>query len=196
MASNKSRVNFIFACIVAVLGLTAAGTIYKNLNSPAGRPAAASETAASRMPADHPSPENIEKLMALQQQIAGDPQNPDYLAQIANLYYDLQKYDKAIEYYQQSLNFRPGDASVETDLATSFHYLGQSDKALEILDKVLEYQPGFAQAMFNKGVILAHAKNDVQGAIEVWDELLRADPDFSQKADLQQMIHQLKTADR
>jgi tetratricopeptide (TPR) repeat protein len=196
MASNKSLVNFIFACIVAVLGLTAAGAIYKNLNSPAGRPAAIPETAASQMPADHPSPEIIEKLMALQQQIAGDPQNPDYLAQMANLYYDMQKYDKAIEYYQQSLNIRPGDASVETDLAASFHYLGQSDKALETLDKILEYQPGFPQAMFNKGVILAHAKNDVQGAIKVWDDLLQTNPDFSQKANLQQMIRQLKTADR
>ncbi len=196
MASNKSLVNFIFACIVAVLGLTAAGAIYKNLNAPAGRPVAAPETAAARMPADHPSPENIEKLMALQQQIAEDPQNPDYLTETGNLYYDLQKYDKAIEYYQQSLNIRPGDAGVETDLAISFHYLGQSDKALETLDKVLEYQPGFPLAMFNKGVILAQAKNDVQGAIEVWDELLQTDLDFSQKDDLQQMIHQLKTAGR
>lgn len=196
MASSKSLVNFIFAGIVVVLGVTAAGAIYKNLSSPTNSPAAASETAASQMPANHPSPETIEKLMSLQQQIAEDPQNPDYLAQIANLYYDLQKYDKAIEFYQQSLNVRPGDARVETDLATSFHYLGQSDKALEALDKVLQYQPGFPQAMFNKGIILAHAKNDVQGAIKVWEDLLQTDPAFSQKADLEQMINQLKTADR
>jgi hypothetical protein len=49
--------------------------------------------------------------------------------------------------------------------------------------------------MFNKGVILAHAKNDIQGAIKVWEDLLRIDPAFSQQADLQQMINQLKTAD-
>lgn len=196
MSSKKSRVNFIFACIVIVLGLTAVLAIYRNLNTPAGKPAAASETAAGQMPADHPSPENVERLMALQQQIADDPQNTDYLTQIANLYYDLRKYDRAIEFYQQSLDIRPGEAGVETDMATSFHYLGQSDKALETLDKVLQYQPGFPQAMFNKGVILAHAKNDVQGAIKVWEDLLQTDPAFSQQADLQQMINQLKTAER
>lgn len=196
MSSNKALVNVFFACIVVILGLTAVIAIYRSLNAPAGKSAATSETAASQMPADHPSPENVEKLMALQQQIAENPQNPDYLTQIANLYYDLRIYDRAIEFYQRSLDIRPGDAGVETDMATAFHYLGQSDKALETLDKVLQYQPGFSQAMFNKGVILAHAKNDVPGALKVWEDLLRTDPAFSKQADLQQLINQLKTSGR
>lgn len=196
MASNKSRVNFAFACIVAVLGLTAVREIYLNRGSSEGLRSAGREPEGIQLPENHPSPEAIETLMALDQKIAEDPQNADYRTQIANLYYDLGQYEKAADFYQQSLDIRPGDPGVETDLAACFNYLGQIDKALETLDKVLQYHAGFPQAMFNKGVVLAHEKKDVQGAIRIWEDLLRLDPAFSQKAELQQKINQLKASVR
>ena len=72
------------------------------------------------------------------------------------------------------------------------HYIGQSDKALETLDAVLGYSPGFAQAMFNKGIILANAKKDTKGAIRIWEDLLRSNPDYPQRSELEQRIRQLK----
>ena len=134
--------------------------------------------------------------MDLGQKIAEDPQNADYRTQMANIYFDLGQFDKAADFYQQSLEISPGVPSVETDLATCYHYLGQVDKALETLDKVLQYRPGFPQAMFNKGIILAYEKNDVQGAIRIWEDLSRSDPAFSQKAELEQKIRQLKAANQ
>ena len=203
MASNKSHINFAFACIIAVLGLTAVRGIYINHSSSAHLSTTADhlsdtarESAGIQLPENHPSPEAVETLMALEQKISEDPQNADYRTQIANLYYDLGQFDKAADFYQQSLNIRPGDPSVETDLATCFNYLGRIDKALETLDKILQYRPRFPQAMFNKGIILARGKNDVQGAIRIWEDLLRIDPDFSQKADLEQKINQLKASVR
>jgi tetratricopeptide (TPR) repeat protein len=231
MASNKSRVNFAFACIVAVLGLTAVREIYINHIAPGNlrgsadnlrgsadnlrgsadnlrgsadnlRGSADNRGGAGRVPAgmqlpeNHPSPEAIERLMALEQKAAEDPQNADYRTQIANLYYDLGQFDKAADFYQQSLDIRPGAPGVETDLAACFNYLGQIDRALETLNRVLQHHPGFPQAMFNKGIILAHGKNDVQGAIRIWEDLLRRDPTFSQKAGLEQKINQLKASVR
>jgi tetratricopeptide (TPR) repeat protein len=196
MASNKPRVNFAFACIVAVLGLTAAREIYINRGSSDRLQRAGREPEGIQLPENHPSPEAIETLMALDQKIAEDPQNADYRTQIANLYYDLGQYEKAVDFYQQSLDIRPGDPDVETDLAACFNYLGRIDKALETLDRVLQYHPGFPQAMFNKGVVLAYGKKDVQGAIRIWEDLLRLDPAFSQKAELQQKIDQLKASVR
>lgn len=208
MDSNKSRVNFAFALIVVLLGLAGVRTIYVNLNSSAQlrttanrpplaadvKPAADRYSDGSQLPADHPPTEAAQMLMALQQKIDQDPQNVELLTQIANLYYDLGQYDKAADFYQQSLNIRPGAADIETDLATCFHYLGQEDKSLEILEKVLQYQPGFPQAMFNKGAVLVYGKNDVQGALRIWEELLRSDPAFSQQVDLEQQINKLKTS--
>jgi tetratricopeptide (TPR) repeat protein len=125
---------------------------------------------------------------------AGDPQNPEYLTQIANLYYDIGQYDKSVDFYQRSLVLRPQDPNVETDLAACFHYLGQDDKALETLDRVLKYSPGFAQAMFNKGIVLIGGKKDIEGGIRVWEDLLRDNPNYPQKAELEQRINRLKGA--
>jgi tetratricopeptide (TPR) repeat protein len=196
MATNKSRINIVFACIVAILGLTAAREIYLNHFASANQPAATRESAGVQLPENHPSPEAVERLMDLGQKIAEDPQNADYRTQMANIYFDLGQFDKAADFYQQSLEISPGVPSVETDLATCYHYLGQVDKALETLDKVLQYRPGFPQAMFNKGIILAYEKNDVQGAIRIWEDLSRSDPAFSQKAELEQKIRQLKAANQ
>jgi tetratricopeptide (TPR) repeat protein len=113
---------------------------------------------------------------------------------LANLYYDNGEYEKAAAAYQESLNLHPQDPGVETDLATCYYNLGQEDKALEILDRVLKYRPGFSQAMFNKGIVLISGKKDIKGGIAIWEELLRLDPVFAQKAELEQKIHQLKAS--
>ena len=196
MALKKSSINLVFACIVAVLGLTAAREIYINRGFATGQPAAARESAVAQLPENHPSPESIERLLALEKVAAEDPQNADYRVQIANLYYDLGQFEKAADFYQQSLDIRPGDPAIGTDLATCFYNLGQSDKSLEMLNQVLQHRPGFPQAMFNKGIVLAYGKNDAQGAIRIWENLLSLDPAFSQEAELEQRINKLRSSIR
>ena len=144
------------------------------------------------MPANNPPIDAAERLAALEKMSAQDPQNPDHQTQVANLYYDLGQYEKAADFYERSLKLRPKDPNAETDLAVCLHYIGQSDKALETLDAVLGYSPGFVQAMFNKGVILASAKKDTKGAINIWEDLLRSNPNYPQRSELEQRIRQLK----
>jgi len=134
------------------------------------------------------------KLAALEEMAAKDPQNADIRTQIGNIHYDLNQFEKAIEFYQQSLKIHPKDPNVETDLATCFHYLGQHDKALEIMDKVLSYSPNYSQAMFNKGIVLISGKKDIKAGIAVWEELLRLNPGFDRKADIEKTIRQLKAS--
>jgi len=192
---TKSGLNIIFALIVAGLLITAASFIYLNSGLEMRR---SSPEAGSNQPSGNPdSNETIGKqLSALEQMSSREPQNPGYPAQIANIYYDAGDYQKAIGYYQRSLDLRPKDPNIETDLATCFHYLGQHDRALEILNKVLEYSPGFPQALFNKGIVLVNGKNDVRAGIEVWEDLLRLNPDFPKRAEVEQRINQLKASIR
>jgi tetratricopeptide (TPR) repeat protein len=167
-----------------------------NLNRPKVRSAAAQPPMSGQLPENHPSAEIANRLMSLEQLAAKDPQNADYRTEIANIYYDLGQFDKAADFYRQSLNLRPQNPGVETDLATCLHYLGESDKALAMLDRVLKYSPDFPQALLNKGVVLLSGKNDAQGAIKVWEALLRSDPNFPQKAELEQRIKELKASIR
>jgi tetratricopeptide (TPR) repeat protein len=193
---SRSRVNFVFACIVFVLAVTAAASVYVHSERPVVQQAANEGSAGSPLPENHPDIDISQRIAALNQMIAADPKNADYQTQIANLYYDLGQYKPASEHYMQSLDLHPGNPNVETDLAVCFHYLGQDDKALQTLDDVLTYNPGFSQALFNKGIILINGKKDVKAGISAWEELLRTNPSFAQKAELEQKINELKGSTR
>jgi cytochrome c-type biogenesis protein CcmH/NrfG len=188
MALSRSSINLILGIIVAALAITAVTAIYLNPSQPEIR----SQTAEAQVPEKSPPVDLPNRVAALEQMAAREPQNSEYPAQIGNLYYDAGEYSKAVDYYRQSLKIRPRDPSVETDLATCFHYLGQEDRALEILDNVLSYSPGFTQAKFNKGIVLIEGKKDVKDGIAVWEDLLRSDPNYGQRAQLEQKIRQLK----
>jgi tetratricopeptide (TPR) repeat protein len=192
MALSKSSINLIFGIAVVVLGITAGTFIYLNSNQRDMQP----RTADVQPTEKRPPLDLANRVTALEQMIAREPQNPDYPTQIGNLYYDAGEYGKAADYYRRSLSIRPRDPNVETDLATSLHYLGQDDKALELLDNVLSYKPSFSQAKFNKGIVLAEGKKDLKNGIAVLEDLMRSDPVYGQQAGLEQRIQQLKAAAR
>jgi len=189
---GKSAVNFTFACLVLILAAIAAASYFINSERPAVQPTATEGSTSGSLPKDHPDINVSQQITALNQMIAKDPNNPALQAQMGNLYYDIGQYETAANHYQRSLDLRPKNPNVETDLAVCLHYLGQDDRALEILDKILAYSPGFTQAMFNKGVILTSRKKDVKAGISVWEDLLRMHPDYAQRDELEQRIDQLK----
>ena len=194
MRNEKRRVNLIFGCVVGLLAATSVTSMLLERNRPPIREAAMPDLPPDvKLPENHPPIDSSARLATLEQMSRNDPQNPDPKVQIGNIYYDMGQYRKAIDYYRESLKLRPEDPSVETDMATCYHYLGDHDKALETLDRVLQYRPNFPQALFNKGVVLQAGKNDVNGAVSAWESLLRSNPDFAQRAELERKIQQLKS---
>ena len=193
MAWSRFSINLVFALVVAALAVSAGIFIFQN---PERSEIPAKTAGAGPLPENHPPIDAENQITDLKQRSAREPNNPQYPAQIGNIYYDAGQYEKAVEYYRQSLNIRPGDPSVETDLATCFHYMGQDDKSLEILDHVLGYNPGFEQAKYNKGTVLIYGKKDIKGGISVWEDLLRSNPGYRQRAELEQTIGQLKASIR
>jgi tetratricopeptide (TPR) repeat protein len=194
MVSGKLRINLLFALVVLILGITAISSAIRNLNSRNSRQASAPEALQQQLPQNHPPLDVIKKLEALEQVSAKEPRNADYRTQIGNIYYDMGQYEKAAEYYRQSLEIHPGDPNVETDMAACFHYMGQQERALEILDKVLGYSPNFPEAMFNKGIVLMSGKKDVNAGIAVWEDLLRKNPGYPRRAEIEQSIRELKSS--
>jgi len=196
MANDKKRVNAVFAGAVLLLAAVAIVSMYIGRDQPpVGDVAVPSVPSGTQLPEGHPPVDASNKLAQLEQMSRNDPQNVELTTQLGNAYYDAGQYQKATEAYEQSLKLRPQNAGVETDLATCYHFLGQHDKALQTLDKVLKYNPGFPQALFNKGIVL-QATNDAQGAIAAWQSLLASDPNFPQRADIEQRINQLKSSGR
>ena len=117
----------------------------------------------------------------LLEQLKSDPKNPDLLAKIGNTYYDAQQFPAAIQYYQRSLQARPADVSVRTDLGTAYWYTGDADAGIQQLDQALTYDPNYANALFNLGVVQWQGKQDGKGALAAWQKLLDTNPSYENK---------------
>jgi tetratricopeptide (TPR) repeat protein len=194
MIRDKKSTNILFAVLVLALAGVALASMYLNKDRPVIQEAAAPDTAGMKLPENHPPLDVANRLNELERMSANEPQNAEYKTQIGDIYYDLGQYQKAIGAYEASLKLKPQDPGVETDLATCYHYLGQEDKALDQLNKTLEYRPDFSQALFNKGIVLVDGKHDTKGGIAVWEYLLKSNPGFPQRAQLEQKIRELRSS--
>jgi tetratricopeptide (TPR) repeat protein len=190
---KKSAVDILFGLIIGLLAIAALFSAYTNRNRPVVLDADPAMAENAKLPEGHPPIEAPNQIQNLEELSRKDPGNADYRTQVGNAYYDVGQFQKAAEAYQESLRLRPQDPGVETDLGTCYHYIGQSDRALEILDNVLKYSPSFPQALFNKGIVLLDGKKDAKGAIAAWEELLRANPGFPKREEIEQRIRQLKS---
>ena len=193
---NRKIINVMFGTVIAALAGTAATALYLNQGRPAIQEAASPGAFASGLPQEHPPLELLSRLNQLEQLSLANPQNADYMTEIGNINYDLGRYQNALDAYEKSLKLKPRDPGVSTDAATCYHNIGQNDKALALLDEVLQISPGFSQALFNKGVILINGKGDTAAGIAAWEELLRTNPNFPQRAELETQIRQLRASGR
>jgi len=142
---------------------------------------------------------NTQAQGALQQSVAqlldGLSRNPadyDALVKLGDLYYDGQQFPNAIQYYERALAIHPENADVRTDLGTAYWYTGNADKALAEMETSLKYKPGHPQTLFNLGWVKWQGKADAKGAVAAWQKLLKTNPDYPQKQQVEQYIAKAK----
>jgi len=139
-------------------------------------------------------------IVALEAEAAGlksgleeDPDNIEMIIQLANHYYDLDKFDDAIEYYEKALVLQPDNPLALADCGVMYYKAGNSDKALIYLDRAIDLQPDLAQAYFNKGLILMAAKDDADAAIAVWKKYLDIAPESEEARFLAEQIKAIES---
>lgn len=128
---------------------------------------------ASKMPA---SPQSNANIDALEAAAAKDPGNAEGWIQLGNACFDANMPEKAIMAYEKGLTIAPDNANAWTDLGVMYRRIGQFDKAIAAFDKASGIDPKHEPSLFNKGIVLMHDKNDVAGAIQVWERLLAINP--------------------
>jgi tetratricopeptide (TPR) repeat protein len=117
------------------------------------------------------------KIIQLKDKIkkAGKKATADDYIELANLYYDTQKYQNAITNYQKGLELDPNNYDAMTDMGASFYALQQTDKALAVFQQVTAEKPDQAMAWFNLGIVY-QAKNDIPNMKFAWDRFLVLQP--------------------
>lgn len=124
--------------------------------------------------------------------LKSDPNNPDLLTDLGNLYYDAQQYPVAVDYYARTLKARPSDAAVRTDMGTAFWFMGNADRAIAEFNKALIDAPHNPNTLFNLGLVKWKGKMDAAGAVADWEKLLAADPNYQGKAQVEQLLADAK----
>jgi cytochrome c-type biogenesis protein CcmH/NrfG len=102
--------------------------------------------------------------------------------QLANLYFDSEKYDEAVRWYEAALKIDPRNVNASTDLGIAYYYSNQADRALAQFDKSLAVDPKHSKTLLNMGIVRAFAKEDVAGATAAWQRALQTAPPGSPEA--------------
>ncbi len=124
--------------------------------------------------------------------LKNNPDDFNSLVQVANLYYDGRQYPEAVKYYRLAVKSQPTNADLLTDLGTSLWYIGDADGAIAEFQTALKYRPNHPGTLFNLGVVRWQGKMDPKGAVEAWEQLLKLNPGYPQKQEVQEYIDRAK----
>jgi len=105
-----------------------------------------------------------------------EPRNAAPRAQLGNLFFDAERYDDAIKWYTDALKLAPADVNVSTDLGVCYYYINKPDEALEQFAVSLKLDPKHPKTLLNLGIVKAFGKQDLQGASEAWQDVIKVAP--------------------
>jgi tetratricopeptide (TPR) repeat protein len=109
--------------------------------------------------------------------VTSDPKNADATLQLANTYFDGERYQDAIKWYEQVLRLDPKNVDASTDLGVSYYYMDQADRALQQFEYSLKLNPSHTKTLLNQGVVMAFGKKDLDGASAAWQKVVDIAPD-------------------
>ncbi len=186
----------VYTAIVVVLIL--GGIVGYLLHSSSAAPAE-SPSAAASMPSLPPSAlagaqqQALDaQIKPLQQRLDANPKDLQALTELGDDYFDASQWPKAIDYYTRALNEKPNNPDVRTDMGIAYFYSGDPDRALKEFDHALKDDPRHEQTLFNVGVVKLRGKNDPKGAIAAWESLLKINPSYRDRANVENMLAEAK----
>ncbi len=155
----------------------------------------------------------MQRIQEYKKRLEKNPKDLEALIFLGNANFDIQRFEKAKEYYEAALKVDGENVHVRADLASTLRNIGLSmvgsgremkngarekegerliDRAVAELRKVLKASPDNDVALYNLGVILLNDRNDRKGAIQAWEALIRLKPTDKLSLELQKKIKELK----
>jgi tetratricopeptide (TPR) repeat protein len=157
-------------------------------------PAQAAAAPAPNAPSERAAILDETRVKALKSVAEQQPSNAQPRAELANLYFDAERYDDAIAWYQAALKITPNDVNLSTDLGVCYYYTNQPDKALLQLSHSLSIDPKHTKTLLNVGIVKAFGKQDLEGATKVWQQVVDLGPDTPEGQAAKRALDTLKSA--
>jgi len=115
-------------------------------------------------------------------------------ADLGDLYFEAQRHDLAIPWYESALKINRSNPQVQTDLALSLFYTNENDRALKQIDAALAVDPRHLKALLSQGFIRAFGKQDLPGAMKSWEQVIAVDPSSVEAGEARRQLDGLKGA--
>lgn len=192
--------SIVFAIAGTCFGLIVGWVLGSQQSGRRAPPPAVQQQAAATTPAEGSSGApraavlDQSQVQALQNVIDADPKNEQARVQLANLYFDAEKYDEAIKWYGEALTLAPNDVNVSTDLGVCYYYSNQPDKALEQFAHSLSIDPKHAKTLLNLGIVKAFGKQDLDGAMQAWQQVIAIAPNSPEGQAAKRALDSLQSA--
>jgi cytochrome c-type biogenesis protein CcmH/NrfG len=174
------------------------GWIIGTQQAPARPFAQAAAPAAAQAPAGAPPAAaaalDEAQATALRNIAEKDPANAQSRVQLGNLYFDAERYQDAIQWYEAALKLIPNDVSVSTDLGVCLYYTNQPDRAIRQMEESLRIDPRHTKTLLNLGIVKAFGKQDLAGAAAAWEEVIRIAPDSQEGQAAKRSLANLQAA--
>jgi len=123
-----------------------------------------------------------------------NPEDAAAWVELGNVYFDSSRPEDAIRAYRKALNLNPDNANAWTDLGVMYRRSGKPREAIKAFDRAAAVDPRHEVSRMNKGIVLLHDLQDIDGAIAAWEELLAINPIAMAPTgrSVDEMIQQLK----
>jgi len=190
--------SIVFGVAGVIFGLIAGWVIGAQQAVPrvpaAGAPPAAAAAPAADAAGTRAAVVDEAQAQALKSVAEHQPTNAAPRTQLGNLYFDAERYDEAIKWYAEAVKLAPKDPNVSTDLGVSYYYTNQPDKALEQFARSLQLDPKHTKTLLNIGIVKAFGKQDLEGAAQVWQQVLQIAPDSPEGQAARRALDSLRSA--
>ena len=192
-----SRENLLFAIIGILLGFIVGFMFASSMSQKMAMPQTAST---QQMPADHPpvgaqdtrDPQAVRADVSAQLEKARtEPDNFEAQLKAAQLYYQIQKYDQAIEYLVKANRIRPTDYETVRTLAVMNLDAGHYDTAVKWYRTAMEMKSDDVMVLAG----LTHAtllKGDAKAAEDALAKLEKVDPNAEDLPNFRDRLASLK----
>jgi cytochrome c-type biogenesis protein CcmH/NrfG len=170
------------------------GTQQAKPSQPASQPSATASSSPSDSSNAAPAVVDETKVNALKSVAEKDPANARPRIELGNLYFDANRYDDAIVWYEQAVKLAPNDPNLSTDLGVCYYYTNQPDKALARFDASLKIDPKHVKTLLNVGIVRAFGKQDLAGATKAWEQVIAIDPNGPEGQAAKRALETLKSA--
>jgi cytochrome c-type biogenesis protein CcmH/NrfG len=149
------------------------------IGSQQARPTAATPTApaSAAQPAQTAPPFDQSRATALEATIANNASDVESRVQLGDLYFDAERFADATRWYEDALKINPNHVNASTDLGIAYYYMNQPDRALQQFDRSLGIDPKHTKTLLNIGIVRAFGKQDLDGATQAWQKVLKLSPD-------------------